>query len=53
MKIQNTNEYGIKIKYYRRYLMLMSHTIEQKNVFITCNLFLATIALHGNREDEI
>jgi hypothetical protein len=43
MKIQNTNEYGIKIKY----LMLILHTIsqfqEQKNVFITCNLFLATI----------
>jgi hypothetical protein len=47
MKIQNTNEYGIKIKYHRRYLMLILHAISQcivcLYVFITCNLFLATI----------
>jgi hypothetical protein len=29
MKIQNTNEYGIKIKYHKRYLMLILHTISQ------------------------
>jgi hypothetical protein len=29
MKIQNPNEYGIKIKYHRRYLMLILHTISQ------------------------
>jgi hypothetical protein len=29
LKIQNRNEYGIKIKYHRRYLMLILHTISQ------------------------
>ena len=50
LKIQNTNEYGIKIKYHRRYLMLILHTISQckvclqrKHVGMFCYLVNANV----------